>query len=249
MPFDLITDASIYGGCAWFGGNVLTWTWSRVHESADMAVLEARVLRLALEAWAAALHSSVIHAVGDNQGVGDVEYGGICDIYVPPEFLRLFDGPSCNIMDMTNVDVCTTGDFAKCVGALVCYIDPENEECKIAYPNLLSDHNIIDGRGMMCSVLTQNIGSDQGTGGVELRAQGGEIGREARSLCVALGDKFRGRGVQAGNPPAPVVLPVDFCLLEFFQFIPQELRVFIQTRRAGVQQIRPLGAEDGRCRL
>ena len=59
MPFDLVTDASIYGGCAWFGGNVLTWTWSRVHESADMAVLEARVLRLALEAWAAALHSNI----------------------------------------------------------------------------------------------------------------------------------------------------------------------------------------------
>ena len=74
--------------------------------------------------------------------MGDVEFGKIYDIYFPPEFLRLFDGPSCNIMDMTNVSVCTADGFTKCVGALVQYIDPENEECKIAYPNLLFDRNI-----------------------------------------------------------------------------------------------------------
>jgi ribulose-bisphosphate carboxylase large chain len=38
----------------------------------------------------------------------------------------------------TNVNVCTTDDFTKSVDALVYYIDPENEECKIAYPNMLS---------------------------------------------------------------------------------------------------------------
>ena len=38
------------------------------------------------------------------------------------------DVPSCNIMGMTNVDVFTTDDFTKCVGAPVCYIDLENEE-------------------------------------------------------------------------------------------------------------------------
>ena len=37
----------------------------------------------------------------------------------------------------------------------------ENEECKIAYPNLLFDRNIIDGRAMMCSVLTLTIGNNQ----------------------------------------------------------------------------------------
>ena len=30
------------------------------------------------------------------------------------------------------------------------YIDPENEEMKIAYPNALFDRNITDGRAMMC---------------------------------------------------------------------------------------------------
>ncbi|CAE7510672.1 rbcL, partial [Symbiodinium sp. CCMP2456] len=37
----------------------------------------------------------------------------------------------------TNVNVCTTDDFTKSVDALVYYIDPDSEEMKIAYPNLL----------------------------------------------------------------------------------------------------------------
>jgi hypothetical protein len=67
----------------------------------------------------------------------------------------------------TNVNVCTTDDFTKCVDALVYYIDPDNEEMKIAYPTLLFDRNIIDGRAMMCSVLTLSIGNNQGMGDVE----------------------------------------------------------------------------------
>ena len=53
------------------------------------------------------------------------------------------------------------------VDALVYYIDPDNEEMKIAYPTLLFDRNIIDGRAMMCSVLTLTIGNNQGMGDVE----------------------------------------------------------------------------------
>jgi len=67
----------------------------------------------------------------------------------------------------TNVNVCTTDDFTKSVDALVYYIDPENEEMKIAYPTLLFDRNIIDGRAMMCSFLTLTIGNNQGMGDVE----------------------------------------------------------------------------------
>ena len=62
----------------------------------------------------------------------------------------------------TNVNVCTTDDFTKSVDALVYYIDPDSEEMKIAYPTLLFDRNIIDGRGMMCSFLTLAIGNNQG---------------------------------------------------------------------------------------
>merc|ERR1712004_787627 len=67
----------------------------------------------------------------------------------------------------TNVNVCTTDDFTKSVDALVYFIDPEDEVMKIAYPNLLFDRNIIDGRGMMCSFLTLAIGNNQGMGDVE----------------------------------------------------------------------------------
>merc|ERR1719386_41631 len=38
--------------------------------------------------------------IGNNQGMGDVEYGKIYDIYFPPSMLRLFDGPAVNIKDM-----------------------------------------------------------------------------------------------------------------------------------------------------
>merc|ERR1712159_393547 len=67
----------------------------------------------------------------------------------------------------TNVNVCTTDDFTKSVDALVYYIDPDNEEMKIAYPAMLFDLNITDGRAMMCSVLTLTIGNNQGMGDVE----------------------------------------------------------------------------------
>ena len=42
-------------------------------------------------------------AVGNNQGMGDVEYGKMFDFYVPPSFLRQFDGPVKNIVDMWRI--------------------------------------------------------------------------------------------------------------------------------------------------
>jgi ribulose-bisphosphate carboxylase large chain len=38
--------------------------------------------------------------VGNNQGMGDVEYAKLHDIYIPPKFLALFDGPAMNIQDL-----------------------------------------------------------------------------------------------------------------------------------------------------
>merc|ERR1712039_1106100 len=34
---------------------------------------------------------------------GDVDYGKIYDIYFPPQYLRLFDGPSCCVIDMWRI--------------------------------------------------------------------------------------------------------------------------------------------------
>ncbi len=41
--------------------------------------------------------------IGNNQGMGDVEYGKLYDFYMPPALLRLFDGPSTTIMDLWRV--------------------------------------------------------------------------------------------------------------------------------------------------
>jgi ribulose-bisphosphate carboxylase large chain len=41
--------------------------------------------------------------IGNNQGMGDVEYAKMHDFYVPPKFLRLFDGPATTIADMWRV--------------------------------------------------------------------------------------------------------------------------------------------------
>ena len=57
-------------------------------------------------------------AAGGYQGMGDVDYGNIYDVCFLPEFLRLFGGPSCNIMGMMNMSVCTADGCTKCVGAL-----------------------------------------------------------------------------------------------------------------------------------
>ena len=46
------------------------------------------------------------------------------------------------------------------------YAAPESGERKIAYPNLLFDCNIIDGRAMLRSVLPPTIGNNQGMGEV-----------------------------------------------------------------------------------
>jgi len=42
-------------------------------------------------------------AIGNNQGMGDVEYAKMHDFYFPPAFLRQFDGPSTTIADLWRV--------------------------------------------------------------------------------------------------------------------------------------------------
>ena len=64
------------------------------------------------------------------------------------------------------MNVCATDRLTGCVRVLVYCIDSEDKECK-TYPSLLFDHSIVDGRGMVRSVLTLNIGNDQGMGEVE----------------------------------------------------------------------------------
>ncbi|HYD32499.1 MAG TPA: ribulose-bisphosphate carboxylase [Azospirillaceae bacterium] len=51
----------------------------------------------------AMLASFLTLTIGNNQGMGDVEYAKMHDFYMPPCLLTLFDGPSTNIVDMWRV--------------------------------------------------------------------------------------------------------------------------------------------------
>ena len=51
----------------------------------------------------AMLASFLTLAIGNNQGMGDVEYAKIHDFWFPPEYLRLYDGPATDISDMWRV--------------------------------------------------------------------------------------------------------------------------------------------------
>ncbi|QEW06697.1 ribulose-bisphosphate carboxylase [Nitrincola iocasae] len=42
-------------------------------------------------------------AIGNNQGMGDIEYAKMIDFYVPPEMLDLYDGPQVNIEDLWRI--------------------------------------------------------------------------------------------------------------------------------------------------
>ena len=42
-------------------------------------------------------------AIGNNQGMGDIAYAKMLDFYVPPAYMRLFDGPSKDISDMWRI--------------------------------------------------------------------------------------------------------------------------------------------------
>jgi len=50
-----------------------------------------------------AAHFAAESSTGNNQSMGDVEHAKIHDFYVPPRFLRLFDGPSTTISDLWRV--------------------------------------------------------------------------------------------------------------------------------------------------
>jgi ribulose-bisphosphate carboxylase large chain len=51
----------------------------------------------------AMLASFLTLCIGNNQGMGDVEYAKMHDFWFPPEYLRLYDGPSTDISDMWRV--------------------------------------------------------------------------------------------------------------------------------------------------
>ena len=57
--------------------------------------------------------------IGNNQGMGDVEYAKMHDFYVPPSYLRLFDGPLRNIADLWRVLGRPLKDGGMIVGTII----------------------------------------------------------------------------------------------------------------------------------
>ncbi|MEE9272114.1 MAG: ribulose-bisphosphate carboxylase [Robiginitomaculum sp.] len=57
--------------------------------------------------------------IGNNQGMGDVEYAKIHDFWFPPKYLRLFDGPSTTISDLWRVLERPVVDGGFIVGTIV----------------------------------------------------------------------------------------------------------------------------------
>ncbi len=51
----------------------------------------------------AMLVSFLTLAIGNNQGMGDIEYAKMMDFYVPPKYLRLYDGPTKGIADLWRI--------------------------------------------------------------------------------------------------------------------------------------------------
>jgi ribulose-bisphosphate carboxylase large chain len=58
-------------------------------------------------------------ALGNNPGMGDVEYGKLHDFFFLPEFLNLFDGPNRNIVDMCRVLNRPLVDGGRIVGTII----------------------------------------------------------------------------------------------------------------------------------
>ncbi len=58
-------------------------------------------------------------AIGNNQGMSDVEYAKMLDFYVPPAYLQLFDGPAKNIEEMWRVLGRPLNDGGMIVGTII----------------------------------------------------------------------------------------------------------------------------------
>ena len=67
----------------------------------------------------AMLASFLTLTIGNNQGMGDVTYAKMHDFYVPPAYLRLFDGPSTTIKDLWRVLGRSVVDGGFIVGTII----------------------------------------------------------------------------------------------------------------------------------
>lgn len=113
---DFVATAAHFAAESSTGTNVEVCTTDDYTRSVDALVYEAReqneLVKIAypvdlfdrnITDGRAMIVSFLTLAIGNNQGMGDVEYAKMYDFYVPPKYLQLFDGPATTISDLWRV--------------------------------------------------------------------------------------------------------------------------------------------------
>jgi ribulose-bisphosphate carboxylase large chain len=114
--YDFVATAAHFAAESSTGTNVEVCTTDDYTRSVDALVYEAReqneLIKIAypvdlfdrnITDGRAMIVSFLTLAIGNNQGMGDVEYAKMYDFYVPPKYLQLFDGPTTTISDLWRV--------------------------------------------------------------------------------------------------------------------------------------------------
>lgn len=114
--YDFVATAAHFAAESSTGTNVEVCTTDDYTRSVDALVYEAReqneLVKIAypvdlfdrnITDGRAMIVSFLTLAIGNNQGMGDVEYAKMYDFYVPPKYLQLFDGPATTISDLWRV--------------------------------------------------------------------------------------------------------------------------------------------------
>jgi len=130
--YDYLATAAHFAAESSTGTNVEVSTTDDFTRSVDALVYEAdeahELVKIAypLELFdrnitdgKAMIVSFLTLAIGNNQGMGDVEYAKMHDFYVPPSYLRLFDGPLRNIADLWRVLGRPLQDGGMIVGTII----------------------------------------------------------------------------------------------------------------------------------
>ena len=115
VGYDIVSVAAHFAAESSTGTNVEVSTTDDFTKSVDALVYEVsetgdgdHVVKIAypvdlfdrnITDGRAMIASFLTLAIGNNQGMGDVEYAKMHDFYVPLSYLRLFDGPAMNITD------------------------------------------------------------------------------------------------------------------------------------------------------
>ena len=84
--------------------------------------------------------------------MGDVEYGKIYDFYLPPSFLRLYDGPAVNVEDMWRILGKGTSNGGLVVGTIIkpklgLQPKPFGEACYAFWQGVISSRTILNCAG------------------------------------------------------------------------------------------------------